>query len=113
MQMEEILKFVVRLENFTKVVAGYSIMEWVDEWWKTAVDFRNPNCPNHRADLHTYCAHYVLSGEDLLIAIHEEWLGIWMQTLPEKFRTETTYCIQPKLAYFALVCSICLVRLQT
>eukprot|EP00667_Euglena_gracilis_P000073 EG_transcript_73 len=102
MQMEEILKFVVRLENFTKVVAGYSIMEWVDEWWKTAVDFRNPNCPNHRADLHTYCAHYVLSGEDLLIAIHEEWLGIWMQTLPEKFRTETTYCIQPKLAYFAL-----------
>jgi hypothetical protein len=102
MQMEELLAFVTRLENFTHIVTGYSIMEWVDEWWKTAVDFKNPNCPNHRSDIHTFCAHYVTSGEDLLIAIHEEWLGLFTQTLPEKSRSATSYCIQPKLAYFAL-----------
>uniref|UniRef100_A0A7S1N8C0 Glycosyl transferase 48 domain-containing protein n=1 Tax=Eutreptiella gymnastica TaxID=73025 RepID=A0A7S1N8C0_9EUGL len=102
MQVEQLLSFVNRVENFTHIIAGYSVMEWVDEWWKTATDFKNPNCPNHRSDLHTFCAHYVNSGDDLVIAIHEEWLGIWTQTLPEKSRSTVSYCIQPKLAYFAL-----------
>ena len=110
MQVEQLLSFVNRVENFTHIIAGYSVMEWVDEWWKTATDFKNPNCPNHRSDLHTFCAHYVNSGDDLVIAIHEEWLGIWTQTLPEKARSTVSYCIQPKLAYFALVCSRCMRR---